>query len=66
VSSWSATDSGRSSGRTLDPSKSVSSVVVVGYGLRDGPIPPLAAAVGAVGVVAGTLLLGLSEEDASV
>lgn len=44
----------------------VSSVVVVGYGLRDGPIPPLAAAVGAVGVVAGTLLLGLSEEDASV
>jgi hypothetical protein len=44
----------------------VSSVVVVGYGLRDGPIPPLAAAVGAVAVVAGTLLLGLSEEDASV
>jgi hypothetical protein len=44
----------------------VSSVAVVGYGLRDGPIPPAVAAVGAVGIVAGTLLLGLSEEDAGV
>jgi hypothetical protein len=44
----------------------VSSVVVVGYGLKNGPIPPAAAAAGAVGIVAGTLLLGLSEEDASV
>jgi hypothetical protein len=44
----------------------VSSVVVVGYGLRNGPIPPAVAVGGAVGVVAGTLLLGLSEEDASV
>lgn len=44
----------------------VSSVVVVGYGLRDGPIPPAVAVVGAVGIVAGTLFLGLSEEDAGV
>lgn len=44
----------------------VSSVVVIGYGVRGGPIPPVAAAGGAVGIVAGTLLLGLSEEDARV
>lgn len=43
-----------------------SSVVVIAYGLRGGPIPPVAAAAGAIGIVAGTLLLGLSEEDASV
>lgn len=43
-----------------------SSVVVVGYGLRNGPIPPAAAAAGAVGIVAGTLLLGLSGDGTSV
>jgi hypothetical protein len=43
-----------------------SSVVVVGYGLRNGPVPPAAAATGAVGLVAGTLLLGLSSEGTNV
>jgi hypothetical protein len=43
-----------------------SSVVVVGYGLRDGPVPPGAAAAGAVGLVAGTLLLGLSGKGTNV
>ncbi|MFB6205067.1 MAG: hypothetical protein ABEJ05_00865 [Haloglomus sp.] len=41
-------------------------VVVVGYGLQNGPIPPVAAAAGAVGIVAGTILLGASGEGLNV
>ncbi|MFB6171705.1 MAG: hypothetical protein ABEJ23_04175 [Haloarculaceae archaeon] len=44
----------------------VSSLVILAVGVRGSGLPVLLAALGALGMAAGSLLVGLSETDAAV
>jgi len=44
----------------------VSSIVIIATGTMGTPVPDLLAAVAALGLAAGALLVGLSEDDAAV
>ena len=44
----------------------VSSIVIIATGTMGTPVPDLLAAVAALGLAVGALLVGLSEDDAAV
>jgi hypothetical protein len=44
----------------------LSSVLIVGTGVPGAPVPSVLAAVAAVGLATGSLLVGLSEDNATV
>lgn len=43
-----------------------SSILILGTGFTDAPIPDPMAAAAAIGLAVGSLLVGLSEDDAAV